>query len=99
MMTKTNMIMRMNMMTTKKFELTDPRLQKERFLSLQRHLRCFVVIIIIINTFIIIIINIIITINVVIITHPLPQATYTGVRTTVLGNQLFPSFLGKTKRE
>ena len=31
--------------------------------------------------------------------HPLPQTTYTGVRTTVLGNQLFPSFLGKTKRE
>ena len=31
--------------------------------------------------------------------HPLPQATYTGVRTTVLGNMFFPSFLAKTKRE
>ena len=31
--------------------------------------------------------------------HPLPEATCTGVRTTVLGNMFFPSFLAKTKRE
>ena len=31
--------------------------------------------------------------------HPLLQATYTGVRTTVLWNIFFPSFLAKTKRE
>ena len=31
--------------------------------------------------------------------HPLLQATYTGVRTTVIGNIIFPSFLAKTKRE
>ena len=31
--------------------------------------------------------------------HPLLQATYTGVRTTVLGNIFSPSFLAKTKRE
>ena len=30
--------------------------------------------------------------------HPLLQATYTGVRTTVPGNIFFPSFLAKTKR-
>ena len=32
-------------------------------------------------------------------THPLLQATYTGVRITVLGNIFFPSFLVKTKRK
>ena len=31
--------------------------------------------------------------------HPLPEATYTGVRRTILGNMFFPSFLAKTKRE
>ena len=31
--------------------------------------------------------------------HPLPEATYTGVRRTPLGNMFFPSFLAKTKRE
>ena len=31
--------------------------------------------------------------------HPLLQATYTGVRITVLGNIFFPSFLAKTKRK
>ena len=31
--------------------------------------------------------------------HPLLQATYTGVRITVLGNIFFPSFLAKTKLE
>ena len=34
-----------------------------------------------------------------IILHPLPEATYTGVRRTPLGNMFFPSFLAKTKRE
>ena len=31
--------------------------------------------------------------------HPLLQGTYTGVRTTILGNLFFPPFLTKTKRE
>ena len=34
-----------------------------------------------------------------ILTHPLLQATYTGVRTTVLGNIFFLPFLAETKRE
>ena len=33
------------------------------------------------------------------IKHPLLQGTYTGVRTTILGNLFFPPFLTKTKRE
>ena len=30
--------------------------------------------------------------------HPLPETTYTGVRTTVLGDMFFLSFLAETKR-